>query len=146
MNPRHEHHDHDDRPQAVQHAEAGAEAWVAAVRHQRTATPDHSDFYALGADLVATMRAVQDLARLLDDQVQRYGEHRPVYDDSRDDVHGEAGVVDPHARLTAAAVELEALTAELGAAIWSADRFWNAISHIGVEDTSTGGIGAGVTR
>ncbi len=116
--------EHDDRPTAVQRAEAGAEAWVAAVRHQRGAIPDHSDFYALAGDMVATLRALQDLARLLDSQVQRYGEHRPVYDDS--------GRVDPHERLTAAAVELEAIADALGTVIWSADRYWNAISHIGV--------------
>lgn len=120
-------HDGDDRTPAVQHAETGAEAWVTAVRHQHHAAPDHSDFYALGGDMVATLRSVQDLARLLDGQVQRYGEHRPVYDDS--------GQVDPQQRLTAATVELEALADQLGAAIWSADRYWNAISHIGVEVT-----------
>ncbi|GAA3242523.1 hypothetical protein GCM10017691_46680 [Pseudonocardia petroleophila] len=119
--------EHDDRPRAVQLAEAGAEAWVTVVRRQLDASADHSDFYALGGDMVATLRALQDLARLLDRQVQRYGEQRGVYDDSDE--------VDPHQRLTAAAVELEAVAEGLGAVIWSADRYWNAISHIGVDDT-----------
>ncbi|WP_300008292.1 hypothetical protein [Pseudonocardia sp.] len=118
--------EHDDRPRAVQLAEAGAEAWVTVVRHQLDASADHSDFYALGGDMVATLRALQDLARLLDRQVQRYGEQRGVYDDS--------GEVDPHERLTAAAVEMEAVADALGSVIWSADRYWNAISHIGVDD------------
>lgn len=129
--------EHDDRPPAVQHAPTGAEAWTAAVRHQLRATPDHSDFYALGGDLVATLRALHELAQMLDGRVQRYGEHRPVYDDT--------GEVDPHVRLTAAAIELEALAAALGSAIWSADRYWNAMSHIGVHTDP--GTGAGeVTR
>jgi hypothetical protein len=127
--------EHDDRAPAIQHAEAGAEAWVAVVRHQLAAPADHSDFYALGGDMVATLRALQDLARLLDRQVQPYGEHRPVYDDS--------GEVDPHQRLTAAAVELEAVADALGAVIWSADRYWNAISHIGVDDAPTTGAAEG---
>lgn len=123
------HEEHDDRPIAVQLGEAGAEAWVTAVRHQLDASADHSDFYALGGDMVATLRALQDLARLLDRQVQRYGEQRGVYDDT--------GEVDPHQRLTAAAVELEAVADALAPVIWSADRYWNAISHIGVEDAAS---------
>jgi hypothetical protein len=120
-------HEQDQRPQAVQQAEVGVDAWRAAVRHQLNAVPDHTDFYALGADLVATLHALQDLARTLDSQVQHYGQHHPVYDDTR--------TADPQQRLTAAAVELEALAEVLGTAIWSADRYWSAIGHIGVEVT-----------
>jgi|GEM_PF-3384147 len=121
-------HEQDDRPEAVQRAEVGAQAWRAAARHQLMAVPDHADFYSLGGDLVATLHALQDLSRVLDGQVQQYGQGRPVYDDTR--------TMDPQERLTAAAVELEALAAALGAATWSADRFWSAIGHVGVEVTS----------
>ena len=118
-------HEQDQRPQAVQQAEAGVQAWRAAARHQLNAVPDHTDFYALGGDLVATLHALQDLARVLDGQVQHYGQDRAVYDDTH--------TADPQQRLTAAAIELEALAEVLGTAIWSADRYWSAIGHIGVE-------------
>ncbi|AEA22311.1 hypothetical protein Psed_0029 [Pseudonocardia dioxanivorans CB1190] len=123
------HYDSDDRPEAVREVAAGAKAWRAAVHAQRTADPDHADFYAMTADLVDTLAAVAGLAEVLAWQVARYGDTRPVYDDS--------GVVDPRERLDAAALDLH----ELAACVRSADRvantFWSRIGHIGVHDEPT---------
>ncbi len=118
----------DERPEAVQLAESGAAAWRAAAHAQRSAGPDHADFYALAGHLVDTLSATASLTQVLIGQVDGYGEGRPVYDDAR--------TVDPHERLIAASVELEAVTAALGTAVWWANRFWSEIGHIGVEGPS----------
>jgi hypothetical protein len=115
------------RSKAVRCAEIGTASWEAAARAQQAATPDHSDSYALGGELDATLRAMQDLARVLAEQVAGYGEGRPVYDDTR--------TVDPRGRLHAAAAELAELARLLGAAQRPAAAYWSAIGHVGVEVT-----------
>jgi hypothetical protein len=128
----------DDRPEAVQQAEKGAQAWRAVVHAQGSAPADHSDFYALAGELVDILSAVESLARLLAGQVARYAEGQPagqvVYDDSR--------TLDPGARLHDAALDLGNLAEAAAHARRDADRFWNAISHIGVEDAPTNERGA----
>ena len=128
----------DDRPEAVQQADAGAQAWRAVVHAQGSAPADHSDFYALAGELVDILSAVESLARLLAGQVARYAEGQPagqvVYDDSR--------TLDPGARLHDAALDLGNLAEAAAHARRDADRFWNAISHIGVEDAPTNERGA----
>ena len=131
-------HEPDDRPEAVRQADAGAQAWRAVVHAQGSATADHSDFYALAGHLVDTLAAVESLARLLAGQVARYGEGQPdgqrVYDDSR--------TLDPGVRLHDAALDLGHLAEAAAHARGDADRFWSAISHIGVEDAPTDERGA----
>lgn len=120
----------EDRPVAVRQAEAGAAAWREVVHAQRSATHKHADFYALAGSLAETLAAVRSLAGVLARQVATYGDGLAaglrVYDDSR--------AVDPRERLVEASVEAEAIAEALGAAEWSTQRFFSAISHIGVED------------
>lgn len=116
----------DEHPPAARHAEAGAEAWQSAVHAQRSATPDHADFYALAAELVPTLYTLQDLANVLRRQVAGYAADRPIYDDTR--------TVDPSERLAEAAEALALTRDALAAAQVSANAFWSAIGHIGVED------------
>jgi len=127
------HDEQDDRPEAVQQAEQGAQAWRAVVHAQGSATADHSDFYALAGHLVDTLAAVESLARLLAGQVARYADGQPagrvVYDDSR--------TFNPAVRLHDAVLDLGHLADGAAVARGDADRFWSAISHIGVEDTHT---------
>ncbi|GAY09634.1 hypothetical protein [Pseudonocardia sp. N23] len=114
-----------DTPEAVREAAAGAKAWRASVRAQRTAVPDHADFYAMTADVVDTLAAAAGLAEVMAWQVAHYGDTRPVYDDT--------GVVDPRERLDAAAMDLHELAASLRSAHRIANTFWSRISHIGVD-------------
>ncbi|ODU04162.1 MAG: hypothetical protein ABS81_11605 [Pseudonocardia sp. SCN 72-86] len=131
-----------DTPEAVREAAAGAKAWRAAVRAQRTAEPDHADFYAMTADVVDTLAAVAGFAEVLSWQVAHYGDARPVYDDT--------GVVDPRERLDAAAMDLHELAASLRTADRIANTFWSRIGHIGVDDSASDSAGeqvaAEVTR
>ena len=90
----------------MRRAEAGTGGWEDAVRLQRWATPDHADFYALAGEMVATLRALDDLARLLRRQVAGYARTqqdrgRRLYDDTRQ--------VDPAERLQTAVIALEEL-------------------------------------
>jgi hypothetical protein len=78
--------------------------------------------------VVATLRAVDDLTRVLDTQVTRYARRDDLYDDTR--------TVDPIERLHQAADELDDLRVALRDALGPANRFWSAIGHIGVEVTS----------
>lgn len=121
---------HDDtRPEAVRETAAGAKAWRAAALAQRTAVPDHSDFYAITADMVETLSAMAGLVGVLAWQVATYGDTRAVYDDTR--------VVDPRERLDAATMDLHELAARLRSADRIAYTFWSRIGHIGVDDTTT---------
>ena len=118
--------------EAVQRADAGTGAWEDAVRLQRWATPDHADFYALAGEMVATLRAVDDLARLLHRQVAGYARTQQdrgqvVYDDTRQ--------VDPAERLQTAVIALGELRSGAGTAADWANTFWSAIGHIGTEVT-----------
>lgn len=122
--------EHDSRPVAVRQAEMGATAWREVLRAQQGALRDHSDFYALAGSLADTLTAARSLAGLLARQIETYGEGlapgRRVYDDT--------STVDPHERLVTASVEAEGIAEALDTAEWSAQRFWSAVSYIGVED------------
>src|SRR4051812_29403458 len=83
---------------AVGRAEWAASAWEDAVRLQRWAPADPAHFYTLAGEVVRTLDALDDLARVLGRQVAGYAQGRAVYDDTRE--------VDPRVRLTAAVVEL----------------------------------------
>jgi hypothetical protein len=120
-----------DPDTAAARAERGASAWQDAVRLQRWATPAHSDFSALGCELVATLYAVEDLAQVLHRQVGRYQRDQQqagqaVYDDTRE--------MDPAERLQVAAIALTELRDAAASAEFWANAFWSAIGHIGVED------------
>lgn len=137
-------HEPDDRPEAVQQAEVGARAWRAVVHAQRGAAPDHADFYNLAGHLVDTFAAIESLARLLADPVCSYADRQPpgkrVYDDSRGvDPRRE----DPRERLADARCDLSQLAIAAGCALDVANRFWSAISHIGVEDDPAAGRAEG---
>ncbi len=128
----------DDRPEAVRQADAGARAWRAVVHAQRSAAPDHADFYALAAELVDTLASIGSLAGVLARQVEDYAQGQAVgervYDDSR--------TVDPVARLADAAQWLRALSDVFDDdASRYVNRFWDAIGHIGVEDVPANGAG-----
>src|SRR5215212_5313775 len=90
---------------AVSRAEAGVSGWEDAVRLQRWAAPDHADFYALAGEIVSTLHALEDLARLMVRQVAGYAEGRTVYDDTRQ--------VDPQRRLAEAAADLDVFADQL---------------------------------
>lgn len=111
-------------PNAVGHAEAGAAAWRAAVVVQRSATPDHAEFYEFAGHLVDTLRALDELGGVLGRQMAGYAEGRRLYDD-------EGG--DPRARLRAAGLHLAVVRQCAAEAERAANEFWSAISHIGVE-------------
>ncbi len=111
---------------APEQADRGAVAWRAAVHAQQAAASQHSDFYVLAAHLVDTLRSARSLAVVLARQVGRYDIGRVLFDDS--------GTIDPRDRLQLALAELEDLATALDNAGRSADRFQNAIGHIGVED------------
>jgi hypothetical protein len=118
---------------AAGRAEAGTAAWEDAVRLQRWATPDHADFYALAPEIVATLHALEDLARVLRRQVAGYvaGQQvrgRAVYDDTRQH--------DPRRRLAEAATDLDILADRLLSAERAVNTFWSAIGHIGTEDAT----------
>lgn len=115
-------------PPSVARAEVGEQAWADAARLQREAAPDHGDFYALAAALVPTLYGLEDLTNVLRGQVARYGDGRAVYDDTC--------TVDPAVRLAEAAEHLALTRDALAAAHIQANRFWSAISHIGVEAQS----------
>lgn len=116
------------RATAVGHAQVGAEEWEQVVRAQRHADAEHADFYALAGEIVTTLHALEDLTGVLTRQVDGYAQGRPVYDDTR--------TVDPAARLAEATALLRDTRTGLCAAALAANRFWSAISHIGVEATS----------
>lgn len=116
----------DERPRAIRHAEAGAEAWRSAVHAQWSAAPDHTDFYALAAEIVPTLHSLQDLANVLRRQVTGYAQGRSVYDDTR--------TVDPAVRLAEAGEALALVRDALGVAQVQAKAFWSSVGHIGVED------------
>jgi hypothetical protein len=126
-------HEPDDRPEAVQQADTGAQAWRAVVHAQQPDALDHCDFYDLAGHLVDTLAAIEALARMLARQVARYADAQPagqqVYDDTR--------TVDPRVRLHDAALDLGHLAEAAAHGRGDADRFWSAISHIGVEDAPT---------
>jgi hypothetical protein len=92
---------------------------------QREATPDHSDFYGLAGEVVATARSLQAMCRLLSRQVTGYGQGRVLRDD--------AGA-DPVRRLEIAAEHLDELGGLLARAERVADQYWSQIGHIGVEE------------
>jgi hypothetical protein len=117
----------EERPPAVDAAEAGAESWRAAVHAQRTARPEHGDFYALAGELVATLRALSSLTGLLAKQVAGYGAGRVLRDD--------AGA-DPAARLADAAALLRLARRDLDRAERAANQFWSQISHIATEEVT----------
>lgn len=118
-------HEPDNRPDAVQRAETGAQAWRAVVHAQQAASPNHADFYDLAGYLVDALASIEALARTLARQVGRYADGRAVYDDTR--------TVDPGERLHDAALDLGHLAEAVAHAGRDVNRFWSAISHIGVE-------------
>ncbi|WP_219419609.1 hypothetical protein [Pseudonocardia nigra] len=124
-NPR-QHAGGEERSEAVAQAEAGATAWRAVVHAQRSAAPDHADFYALAAAVVETLQLMELLTAVLGAQVAGYGQGRALYDD-------EGG--DPAVRLAEAVWHVSAIGQHLAVAEWSANRFWSAIGHVGVEVT-----------
>ncbi len=113
-------------PEAVVSAERGTQAWRRVVRVQIAAAPDHGDFYSLGGELVATLRALEALAGVLDRQVAGYGQGRVLRDDEGRD---------PSRRLALAAAHLGDAGEALGRGARSANRFWSAIGHIAVEES-----------
>lgn len=119
--------DSSGRPVAVVHAEIGGDSWRSVVHTQRSATPDHSDWYSITGEVVDTLRCLFSLADVFASQIRRYGRDRIVRDD--------AGMV-PADRLERAVLHAENLRAHLADAESAAAGFWSEISHIAVEDRS----------
>ncbi|MCD2197685.1 hypothetical protein LQ327_30370 [Actinomycetospora endophytica] len=118
-------------PRQVRPAVAGAETaarwWrtaVAAQRAVRAEALEHADFYDLAAEMVTTLRALEDLTELLARQVGGYRAGRALRDDTG---------CDPRARLVRATGALSALRIALATAVAEGERFWSAIGHIGLE-------------
>jgi hypothetical protein len=127
----------EDKPSALR-AGSAAEAWEDAVRLQRWATPDLTEFYALAGEVVRTLYALNDLAQVLGRQVGGYAQGRAVCDDTRE--------VDPRPRLADAVAELAQLSHALVVAERAANGFWSAIGHIRVDPTSCAVDGDGGRR
>lgn len=115
---------------AVTQAGRGTEAWQAAVTAQRSADPEHGALYELAAEVVATLRRLDELCTVLTPQVSSYGIAVALAGDRlRDDVPGH----DPSERV-AIASSWAAQTAHLiGEAARAAGTFWSEIGHVGVE-------------
>ncbi len=118
----------DTRAPAVVRAEQATDAWGDVARLQRWAAPRHADFYALAGELVGTLHAVEDLTRVLAQQVAGYGTGRALYDDTR--------AVDPVARLVQARTQLDAGLDAVRTASSRLNEFWSSVGYIGVEDPS----------
>ncbi len=116
----------DELRAAVAAAEEGARLWRHVVAAQRPETPDHTDFYALACEVVATLRALESLAGVLGRQVADYGQGRMLGDDEGRD---------PGQRLVESVAHLIELGQLLGRAERSANRFWSAVGHIAVEQS-----------
>lgn len=119
------------RPAAVVAAEDASTRWADAAWSQRSATPDHADFYALAGELVATLHRMQDLTAVLGRQVAGYAEGRAVYDDSYE--------IDPRERLADAVADLALIREALELAYRQSNRFWSTIGHIGIDASDSGG-------
>jgi hypothetical protein len=112
---------------AVAAGENGARWWATAARGQRATRSealDHSGFYDLAAELVATLRVLEDLADTLARQTAGYGTGRRLRDDTGRD---------PAERLSRAMAEATALRIDLAAAVADGERFWSAVGHIGLD-------------
>ncbi|MFC4950776.1 hypothetical protein [Pseudonocardia sp. GCM10023141] len=124
-------HDEDELSVAMMQSDRGAEAWRAVVRAQAVATPDHIDFYAVAGDMVATLRALEELAQILSRQVASYGDGRVLFDDGLD--RDTDSLATPQERLSLAARQISVAGKSIGMATWPANRFWSLIGHIGAE-------------
>lgn len=107
-------------------AAVGTQAWEVTVDRQRSAVADHVEFYALAAEAVSTLHALENLTRVLSRQVDGYGHGRRLRDDS--------GSVDPAVRLAQAVADLDAMESRLRHAAQAANQFWSGIGHIAVDE------------
>lgn len=94
------------------------------MRIERTADPEHGEWYRIAGEMVGTLRALQGMASLLRDRVTRYDEDRIVRDDEGRD---------PAARLDECNAQLIELEAVLVSADSAANAFWSSVGHVGVE-------------
>lgn len=118
---------HDDnigRSAAVVHAEIGGDSWRSVAHAQRSATPDHLDWYAITAELVDTLRCLAAVASVLSQQADGYGHGRALRD---------YGGIDPAERLAQVRSLAAQLRVEIEAAERTAHRFRSVIDHIAVE-------------
>lgn len=130
----HTHHetqteDIDECAVPVRDAETGSRAWRRVVHVQRSATADHGDFYVLAGELVDTLRCLDSLAGLLTGQTADYPgtvttTGGQLYDDEN---------ANPGHRLRSAVLALAETRQALSSAERAANRYWSAISHIGVD-------------
>lgn len=111
----------------VRHAESGTAGWREAARAIQSERLDHDVMYALGGELSETLRALQQVAESLRNQVLRYDQGRRLVDDEGDR---------PEFRLADAAAGLAATGRALTAAERVLQRYWSAIGHIGLADTT----------
>lgn len=109
----------------VGHAETGTRGWRSAARTIQAARLDHDAMYALGAELSESLRAMEQVARVLAGQVTVYGDDKVVRD-------GEGA--DPHIRLHEAGAVLADVQGRLRVADVAVQRYQSAIGHIGLAD------------
>ena len=119
---------HNGTAPAVTRAETASAAWRAAAHHQREAVADHADFYALSGEMTTTLRALDDLLRVLRHQVSGYGDGRCLYDDT--------GQISAVGRLQEAVSAIEVAQTRLAETEQLVNAFWSAIGHIGVRYAS----------
>lgn len=111
----------------VRHAEAGTAGWREAARAIQSERLDHDVMYQLGAQLSETLRAIETVARVLAGQVEAYPEGRRLRDDEGDG---------PLLRLAEAGAALAWVRQGLSEADRAVQRYWSAIGHIGLADTT----------
>ncbi|MBW0111599.1 hypothetical protein I4I84_23085 [Pseudonocardia sp. KRD-182] len=132
------HNDSDDCPPAVRSADTGAQAWRQTVHAQRASAPDHVDFYAIAAEVVDTLRSLDFLAGLLAGQVAAYP---GTVTAAGGELFDDQGAVPEH-RLRSAVLALAETRQALSAAERAANRYWSAISYIGVEHRAPAATGS----
>jgi len=111
---------------ASEQAGRARDLWEEAVRLERTADPDHGEWYGIAGEITGTVRALQSMASLLGERVAKYDQApgRVVRDDEG---------LDPSVRLDEAHALLVELEAVLVSAEATAGAAWSSIGHIGVE-------------
>ncbi len=123
-----------DDGMTLDHAANATQSWRSAARAIQVERLDHGDMYALGSELVETLRAVEEVSRVLSDQVRRHGDGKVL----RDDAGG-----DPVERLTEGHDCLLVAGRRLRSAEELVQRYWSEIGHIGLADlTVPGSTGA----
>lgn len=113
------------RAGAPEAADAGTTAWRQVASRLRAADADHGDWYAVAGEMVATVRALEDVAAAVIGQVICYGHDHELRDDEGRD---------PHERLADVVRGLRRFAEQLCDSEFDLHQAWSASGHIAVED------------